>query len=127
MRIGTQEQRAPGFLPLQAGEQVGGEDAVAVRRFVQPPIEFALLPARPFLAQVFRVEASLGRDDRQQQFYPVPVQPPLDGADQPQVGLDMLPAVGHRLELFVAEQPVVAAQHHAGAAFVEDAVIQCRP
>ncbi|MCY1552281.1 hypothetical protein D9M68_886670 [compost metagenome] len=127
VRIGAQEQRIPGLLLLQVGEQVGGEDAVAVRRFVQLPIEPALLSARPLLAEVFRVQARLRRDDRQQQFHPVLVEPLLDAPDQPEVGLDMLHAVDHRLELFITEQPVVTAQHHPRAAFVEDAVVQCRP
>ncbi|MDT4853850.1 hypothetical protein FQZ97_881300 [compost metagenome] len=73
VRVGAQEQRIPGLFLLQAGEQVGGEDAAALRRVVQPSIERALLSARPFFAQVLRVQPCFRRDDRQQQFDPVPV------------------------------------------------------
>ncbi|MOA40612.1 hypothetical protein D3C78_1625040 [compost metagenome] len=47
--------------------------------------------------------------------------------DQRQVFLHQLLGTGGGLELFVTEQPLVAAQYHAGAAFVEQLEVHRRP
>ncbi|MCY1180962.1 hypothetical protein D9M73_214390 [compost metagenome] len=82
---------------------------------------------RGLIAEVLAIQPRLGRYDRQHQLHAALLQGVAYAADQRQVFLFELIAVGDRLEFLVAEQPLLAPQHHARAAFVEQFEIQRRP
>ncbi|MNQ85100.1 hypothetical protein D3C85_1002480 [compost metagenome] len=127
MGVGAQEQLAAALLGLQAGEQVRRGDVGAAQRAVEAPIEILALAADALVAEVLRVQARLGRHYRQQQQHIALRQLVAHALDQRQVVALVLSAIGHRLELFIRVQPVVLADHHAGAAFVEQQVVQRGP
>ena len=81
----------------------------------------------PLIAHVLGVQAHLGRHHRHHQFYAVLFQGFAHAFNQRVVVGHVLFGVGPRFELFVAEQPVIAAQNHAGTAFIEQREVQRGP
>ena len=125
--VGTQEHLAAGLGLLQRRQQVGGEHIGLARLGVELVEQLVVQAGRRLLADVFGIEAGLGRDDRQHQLHALALQCVTHSTHQCQVVLYLLLRAGGGLELLVGEQPLVAAQHHAGAAFVEQFEVQRGP
>ncbi|MNN38618.1 hypothetical protein D3C81_1526240 [compost metagenome] len=125
--VGTQEHLATGLGLLQRRQQVGGEHAGLAGLGVELVVQVGVQAGRGLFADVLRIQPRLGRHDCQYQLYATLLQGVAHTADQREVFLFELIAVGDRLELLVTEQPVLAAQYHAWAAFVEQLEIQRRP
>ncbi|MNH21461.1 hypothetical protein D3C79_812700 [compost metagenome] len=125
--VGAQEQLATGFGCCQWRQQVRGKHASLTGLSMELVVQVTVQAGWGLLAQVLAVKARLGWHDRQHQLHTALLQGVTHTADQCQVFLLELIAVGDRLELLVAEQPLLAAQDHAGTAFVEQFEVQRRP
>ena len=124
--VGAQEHRAVVLGLAQAAEQVGTVDAGGAGAGQEVLVEAVVQRGRLLAADVLGIQAGLGRDHREHQLDAAPVQLPLHAAYQCPIVFQLL-AARCRLELFVGEQPAVLADHHAGAAFVEQRVVECGP
>ncbi len=82
---------------------------------------------RAHFVHVFRVQAHLGRNDRHHQFYPVLLEGLAHAFYQGVVALQVELLVDYGVELFIAVQPLVTAQHHPRAPFVEQLEVQGGP
>ena len=128
VRIGAQEDlRAALFGLLQRAQQVGGNDLAGRQLRMEVTVQIGVNAGRTLVTHVLGVQAHLGRHHRHHQLHPVGFQGLAHAFDQRVVVGHVLLGVGPRLELFIAEQPVVAAQHHAGTAFIEQGEIQRCP
>jgi predicted metal-dependent TIM-barrel fold hydrolase len=112
---------------LQRAQQVRGEDPVGRDTGVEVLVEVGVDARRFHFTQVFRVQAHLGRHDRHHQLHAFGFQGLAHAFDQRVVALQVQLFVDDRVEFFVAVQPLVATEHHARTAFVEQLEVQRRP
>ncbi|MNS77055.1 hypothetical protein D3C72_1106260 [compost metagenome] len=125
--VGAQEHLAAGLGLLHGGHQVRGEHVGLACLGMELVVQVVMQAGRQFLAQVLGIHPRLGWHDRQYKLAAVLLQGVTHATDQRQVFLHQLLGTGGGLELFVTEQPLVAAQHHAGTAFVEQLEVHRRP
>ncbi|KWV90186.1 hypothetical protein PFLmoz3_00184 [Pseudomonas fluorescens] len=126
--IGTQEHLLAGELGLlQRAEQVWRRDVVCRHAGVEVLVQVGVDARRFHLTQVLRVQAHLGRYDRHHQLDALGLELLAYAFDQRVVALQVLVFVDGGVEFLVAVQPVVTAQHHARAAFIEQLVVQRCP
>ncbi|MCY1174848.1 hypothetical protein D9M73_150620 [compost metagenome] len=125
--IGTQEYLAAGLGLLHRCHQVRCEHVGLACLGMELVVQVVMQAGRPLFAQVLGVDPCLGRHDRQHQLATVLLQGVAYATDQCQVFLHQLLGTGGGLEFFVAEQPLVAAQYHTRAAFVEQFEVHGRP
>lgn len=90
-------------------------------------VEVGVDAGRLHLSEVFRVQAHLGRHHRHHQLHAFLFQRLAHAFDQRVVALQVQLFVDDRVEFFIAVQPLVAPEHHARTAFVEQLEVQRGP
>ena len=125
--IGAQEYLALLLGLLQRRQQIRRHDAGLLRLGMELLVEVCVQAGGRLRADVFGIQTRLGRHDGHHQLHTVRLELVAHATDQGEVfGLDLL-AVGHRIELFIGVQPLVLAEDHTWAAFVEHLEVQRGP
>ncbi|MNK99116.1 hypothetical protein D3C87_1194970 [compost metagenome] len=128
MGVGAQEHLLAILLGLlQRAEQVRGRNPVRGQALVEVLVEVGVDARRFHFTEVFRVQAHLGRHHGHHQLHAFFLQGLAHAFDQRVVALQVQLFVDHRVELFIAVQPLVATEHHARTTFVEQFEIQRSP
>ena len=126
--VGAQEHLLATQLGLlQRAEQVRGRNVVRRHSSMEILVQIGVHAGRFHFTQMLRIQAHLGRHNRHHQLDALGLELLAYAFDQRVVALQVLVFVDGGVEFLVAVQPVIAAQHHARAAFIEQLVVQRRP
>ena len=126
--IGAQEHLLAGELGLlQRAEQIWSWNVVRRHSGMEVLVQVGVHAGRFDFTQMLWIQAYLGRHDRHHQLDTLGLELLAHAFDQRVVALQVLVFVDGGVEFLVAVQPVIAAQHHARAAFIEQLVVQRCP